>query len=331
MLVSVVLVASCRANTLPFLVLPFAAWFINRDRRILWAAVAAAVLVLGWTLFAIKYTVYPEGAAREGMQGKLLGYLIHPDRFFNPLFETLSRAHMRQFLGWSFVGILGWLTVALPAWTYPLIGVLLLMILVLGVSRDVLRTFPWVRLLVVGAAVSATLLAFLALLVQWPQAEEGVINGVQGRYLLIPALAVAYALSGASGWMPALRYRTAMALVTVVMGIGLFTAIGTLIGRYYLDPVRTQQGLLSRARNRCRRSACREISLSRSILTKHSGQRRDFSRAWASIWQPTLAIIRGGPYCACALSTAALPITQSISLASPTIPMLSFCSTAEPT
>jgi uncharacterized membrane protein len=241
LLTSIVLVTSCRANMLPFLVLPLAAWFVIRDRRILWMAVAAVVLVLAWTLFAIKYTVYPEGAARGGHGGKLLGYLTHPGQFFGPFFETLTRAHMRQFLGWSFVGILGWLTVALPAWTYPLIGMLLVLLLVLGISRDVVRTFPGARMLLVVGAVAATLLAFLALLVQWPQAEEGVINGVQGRYLLIPALAVAYALSGTSGWMPVLRHRSALAIVAVLMGIGLFTAIGALIGRYYLDPVRVHQ------------------------------------------------------------------------------------------
>jgi len=235
LLVSVGLVVSCRTNTLPFLALPFAAWFQTRRRRDLICAAVVAGLVLAWTAFTIKFTVYPEGPLKADHAGRLVEYLHHPGHFIELLSATLTNRSALIFYAWSFVGILGWLTAAFTPAVYVTFGWLLVLLVAGTVSPKVLTHQPAMRILLLLCAAGAILLTFLALLVQWVQPDPALISGIQGRYFMIPALAVTYAIGARPGLMSGWRMRCGTLLVVVVMGVGIFNTAQLLVTRFYLS------------------------------------------------------------------------------------------------
>ena len=81
---------------------------------------------------------------------------------------------------------------------------------------------------------------FLALLITWTPQPAHVIEGVQGRYFLIPAIMVAYAVAGSGPVV--LRWRRDIALI-LCFGLFLISLSGTvdlLLGRFYLMPAPQQ-------------------------------------------------------------------------------------------
>src|SRR5690606_29208317 len=115
----VALVASCRANMLPMLLLPFVAALVLRDRRMLIAALIVALFVVTWTLFTINTTVYPPGPRGSDSSARLLFFLSDPIGLARILWNTLSDPDLRAFYLHSFIGVLGWLDAPLPELLYP--------------------------------------------------------------------------------------------------------------------------------------------------------------------------------------------------------------------
>lgn len=231
--VTLLLVASSKPHALPLLVLPILLYRDKRDRWILGIGATVAVFVVGWTIFTVKTTVYGgEGHLADDHLGKLLQYLRHPQTFLSTLYNTVADADRTRFYKDSFIGVLGWLDTWLTRPAYHRFGAALLVGLALALlsSRGEWR----IRLALVGLALGSSLIIFLALLVQWNPAGATVIQGVQGRYFVLPALMVGYAFApwaqGAEGlWMQ----RTVMlvALLTLLM-----TATSTttaMVVRYY--------------------------------------------------------------------------------------------------
>jgi uncharacterized membrane protein len=281
LLVSVGLVVSCRTNILPFLALPFAAWFQTRRRRDLICAAAMAGFVVAWTAFTIKFTVYLEGPMKADHAGRLVESLLHPLHFIELLSATVTDRPLLLFYAWSFVGILGWLTAAFTPAVYVTFGWLLILLLVLSTaSRKVLTHQPAMRILLVLCAAGAVLLTFLALLVQWVQPDPKLINGVQGRYFTIPALAVTYAIGAWPGLMSGWRMRCATLLVVVVMGLGIFNTAQLLIARYYMGSLPFKQ---SHAPEGTRVEASSQLSAKKVIPIRFDGLQQANPRGLAAV------------------------------------------------
>lgn len=192
--VAVALLSACRANLLPLLALPFAVSWLRRDRGALILAIGTAMLVLGWTMYTVKFTTYPPGARNVDHAARLLDYLLHPWQFGRVVFTTLATPSITHFYALSFIGILGWLDAPLPPYAYYATTALLALIVAFSFS---VRTWASDRLgrgLLVVCAIASILLTFLALLVQWTIGPATTVDGVQGRYFMIPALILSYAL-----------------------------------------------------------------------------------------------------------------------------------------
>ena len=233
LVISITLVAACRANTLPMLILPFVAAWYTRNRRHAAFAAIAVVFVMAWTLYTIGHTVYPVGARHADHAGRLTSFITHPGNFVELLWNTLTDLSIVSFYGYSFIGILGWFDAALPLSTYPVIAAALIGVLLTSISIKNVRTDGLARAAILLAVLGTVLLTFLALLVQWTPDGATRIDGVQGRYFMIPAVALAYAISSGP-WAPG-RIRTVAshALVSaMLLGSAAVTA-STVIARYH--------------------------------------------------------------------------------------------------
>ncbi|QDE38497.1 DUF2142 domain-containing protein [Luteibacter pinisoli] len=237
--VALLLVGACRANAAPFLLLPFVVWWFMRDRRSLAVAVALGVAVVGWTLFTMKYTVYPPGARHIDHTARLASYIIHPGRFFSILYATLADPGVRGYYISSFIGALGWLDTSLPVASYRIFGILFLIAFAFSFSRDAIVEHRLARGVLVLCAIATLLMTYLAMLVQWTIGDSPIIQGVQGRYFMIPALAIAFAFGGDYLPRASVPHRIGIAAAGLILLLAAYLTPQTVAMRYFAenDPV----------------------------------------------------------------------------------------------
>ncbi|MGY3041532.1 putative membrane protein [Rhodanobacter sp. TND4EL1] len=233
-LVSLCLVCTSRANAAPFLLLPFAVWWFTRDRRHLFASIMLAVFVVGWTVFTIKTTVYPPGPRHIDQMAKLASYIKHPEAFFKILYATLADSGVRGYYFSSFIGSLGWLDTSLPIWSYRIFGLLLLIAAVFSFARDAIIEQPLACSLLIVCAIGTVLMTYLAMLVQWTIGDSAIIQGVQGRYFMIPALAIMFALGGDFTPRSSIAYRISIGAAGAIALLAAYFVPQAVAMRYFM-------------------------------------------------------------------------------------------------
>lgn len=248
--VAIASVAACRANMLPMLLLPFVVARYTRSRRDLIIAAATAVLVLGWTIYTITHAVYPEGARHGDNAGRLGHFVTHPWVFVTMLYDTVTDPAILSFYGYSFIGILGWFDAALPLWSYGIIAGLLLAVAAVTVRWRGAYDTPLARNAVILAALGAVGMTFLALLVQWTPSGATKIDGVQGRYFMLPAVALCFAVLPTVTSRARATGRIAKVLAFVVLCFSFMLTVQTVVTRYHTQleqPAADSQGMAASA------------------------------------------------------------------------------------
>lgn len=242
-LAGVVALASGRTHLLPLLLLPLVlAWRQGTTRAWLSAALAAA-LSLAWVLFTLATTRDTRIARDHSSKELLLHYAQHPFEFLLIVNATLNDPAHAQGYAETFVGRLGWLDTYLPMTAYDWLwwGLALCALLSLPIPRFKAGTdvggspvdgAAWtIRLSLLTVAAGSVLLVFLALLVTWTPHPARFIDGVQGRYFLIPALMLAYASSDLrrrTGVLTLLRWAVLIAFA----GLAGWACVSALLVRY---------------------------------------------------------------------------------------------------
>ncbi|AOB33101.1 hypothetical protein AKI39_23635 [Bordetella sp. H567] len=232
----VFVLASSRAHALPLVILPFILAWQRRSRACSIAAAAVLLCAVLWTVYALL-AVHDERVVRNVSTIHILRhYLTHPEEFVRLLLHTLS-------IGWrfyrdTFIGRLGYLDVYLPQ-LYLIFATLALLLLAVlstkwerGTQGERLG-----RLSLVFCAFASSVLVFAALTVTWTPFPSTFIEGVQGRYLHIPALLLAYSLCGVPTKQSRAFKGVSMAVYAAFLIAGAYVMTVALIDRYWLhDP-----------------------------------------------------------------------------------------------
>ena len=200
---SILVVVPARLHLWPLLILFFLS---ARKLKSPWAwftSLACLSTVLIWVARVSRSTIDLRRAelSTDTVQ-TAIEFLSHPDELIALLVRTLTNQELLSFYGHSFIGLLGWLHLPLkPPLAYPMLALMLAVCTVLTMmctrqqpSRLVLQQMQW---LLIGMALLSALSVFLLLLVAWTPdpTHAQLIEGVQGRYFLVPALMVARALA----------------------------------------------------------------------------------------------------------------------------------------
>lgn len=232
--IDVVLLATSRVNLLPLLALVLGACFYRKEKKNFLVFALSLLAVLAWQVIAIKTTVgfgYKTGASTSSI---VFFYIKHPLRFFDVLLATISNADFVRFYRDSFFGILGWLDTRFSPNIYNFLSMCAVLIGLLSISIKDIRT-EWVpRVVLALSAFASIFLIFFALLVTWNMHPASRIEGVQGRYFLVPVIMLAYAISGGLKLHEGSLRKFALLLVVI---LGAFTISGTtelLVDRYYV-------------------------------------------------------------------------------------------------
>lgn len=233
--ICVFVLATTRNHLVVLLILPFfVAWKHQSSRDfLLGCLVTAGTLV--WTVFALNTTNDPRIVLGQSTRELLYHYVVNPLDFLRVVKASLSNAELLIFYQESFIGILGALDAPLPTHFYPVLwgGLALCAIASLAFPPSPGHEIA-LRTLLLGAAIASTMLIFLALLITWTPHPASVVKGVQGRYFVVPALLMAYALSGSvlSAISPRRTFNQITTALFVVVGIT--ALVTTLITRYHL-------------------------------------------------------------------------------------------------
>jgi len=228
---AVVLLATTRIQLLPLLAAPLYVAWARRSRRDGWLGVAGVLATLAWLAYALATTVDVRVQRTHGTAELLLHYAAAPLEFTRVLWASVSDPELSRLYAHSFIGVLGWLDTWLPLPAYPALwSGLALCTLASMASADLRAALP-ARVLLGAAAAACAVLVFLALLLTWTPHPARTVQGVQGRYFIVPALLAAYAL-GASA-----QQRRAPGLVGIIVAgfavVSLWALGTTLLARYH--------------------------------------------------------------------------------------------------
>lgn len=231
LLAALAVLCTSRTHALPLLGLPFFLAWQRRSRRDLIAGIMLGLMTVGWTLFALKTTIDTR-IPREFTTSQLMRHYIgHPGQFFGIVYATVTDPTIWDSYTKMFIGILGWLDTPLPLKRYSQLWWGIALCTACSVSVATVRRDGWARLWLLATAATSILLMFFALLVTWTPHPEIHVQGVQGRYFLIPLLIAAAALSGTRNtWQP--WWRTSP-LVATFAALSLAALIPTLQARYH--------------------------------------------------------------------------------------------------
>ncbi len=229
MCVCLALVGMARPVYLPAAVLPLLAGAVGR-----WARVAGAALVAGcvlaWAVAAAHWALVngsEGGLADPAAQAAWLW--AEPGRAWQVAVRTVE-VHGAA-LAEGFVGRLGWLDLALPAWVRGVAWASLLVGALASAAPVAGRGWRGGagRAVAVGVALASSGAVFAVQYLTWTPVGLGVVMGVQGRYFLPVALLLGTALPGRA------VLPRGMALVLPAMSaVMLGGVVWAVVGRYYL-------------------------------------------------------------------------------------------------
>lgn len=192
---SIFLLVTSRTNLIPIVLLPL----VLLLRHWSWQRLAATATLLaastGWTLYGLIHT-QDHRVVRALSTGQIIGtYLRDPLDFLRLVGRTIADPFQGHLIASSFVGNLGWADAPIADLALVTIGCGLLLAAGLTVAATSYQKADLgIRATLLVAAVGSALLAFFALAVTWNDYPARVIEGLQGRYFIIPAMLLAAAL-----------------------------------------------------------------------------------------------------------------------------------------
>ncbi|KRC25135.1 DUF2142 domain-containing protein [Acidovorax sp. Root217] len=192
---SIFLLVTSRTNLIPMVLLPL----VLLLRHWSWQRVAATATLFaassGWTLYGLVHT-QDHRVVRALSTGQIIGtYLRDPLDFLRLVGRTIADPFQGHLIASSFVGNLGWADAPIADLALVTIGCGLLLAAGLTVAATSYQKADLgIRATLLVAAVGSALLAFFALAVTWNDYPVRVIEGLQGRYFIIPSMLLAAAL-----------------------------------------------------------------------------------------------------------------------------------------
>jgi uncharacterized membrane protein len=228
---SVALLATSRIQLLPLLGLPFFIAWTRRSRRDAWLGIAAVMVSMAWVAYALASTFDVRVQRAHSTGQLLLHYAADPMAFLRVVADSLADSELATLYTHSFIGVLGWLDTWLPLPLYPALWTGLGLCAVASVLGTNLRQAGLARAFLALAALACSLLVFLALLVTWTPHPAATVAGVQGRYFVVPAIMLAYAIGATAP--PRRLPRPTLALLAAVAAVSLYALVATLLARYH--------------------------------------------------------------------------------------------------
>lgn len=228
------ILVTSRIQVLAFILMPFVLALQHRRALYLLQGLGLAVLSAGWLYLAISQTV-DGGIHHPGHSHFDVArhYLTNISELSSVLTATLdSRANQLAYL-YGFIGILGWLDASFSTTFYKVMAIAFGLVIVLSVSLSNFKETWQARLGLIIMFLASVFTVLFALLVQWNPFPATSIEGIQGRYFIVPCCALGYALSGATGFK-SIPARLAIIGLLVMLAMVSMSMPQLLLDRYFI-------------------------------------------------------------------------------------------------
>lgn len=236
--ISLMVISTCRLQMLPCIGFLFALYFYKKDRRYLFAGCVALLLSLFWIAYATKTTV-DFRVVRELSTAKILEFYIqNPPQLFGVFIRTLSNVDLIKSYLTSFIGVLGWLETSFPKSVYAIFGLLLALLTFITLKKPLKGIASSENLVLIVCAFVSIGIIFLALLITWTEHPAKIIMGVQGRYFLVPAILISYAISSRPNQIAPFFNLSGIILISSIFLFSGYETNKLLVQRYF-----TQQSI----------------------------------------------------------------------------------------
>lgn len=235
MAIAVLVSVSGRPHGAPLLALVPLSYLYTRRISSLWVGAALPILVFGWMAYSMAGGV---SLGDTPMSKPRTVQAIASDwRQAGAALETLSSTVtswkwiVGQFKMW--VGDLGSLDTPLGRDAYITIALLLAAAAACSVQWRPLRKTPASAVILLACGAASAVLVVIALQLFYNGARSTTVNGIQGRYFLVPSLLLAY--STVAGPTERFRWqaRSATPLVVAIFTVSLLATLNALLRRYY--------------------------------------------------------------------------------------------------
>ncbi|MDO4231451.1 MAG: DUF2142 domain-containing protein [Lautropia sp.] len=231
MAITIFLVGASRAHLASMVLLMFvAAW--HARHRLWWIlAIVTTVAILAWMAVAIPGVV-DFRIERSVTTGQAVAhYLRHPVELLQVLTNTFTdRALLAQYRA-TFLGV--FLDLRLQPLGYLALTVLLGLIALFSLAPpSQWKPLVPARITLIVCGFISALLAFLAMLITWTPVPTQVVQGVQGRYLLISVMMV---LVGLSHWGQGTNPIRGIlrGLLFIFFSVSAMLSVQTMLSGYY--------------------------------------------------------------------------------------------------
>jgi uncharacterized membrane protein len=229
---AVVLVVSSRPHLLPLIGLIFGTYlFTGNKKSLLAAGVSLSFVVLWWT---VAITGTGGRAAIKAPLSTIIAYYVADPLSFLTVLQTTFSQYGRPYLE-SFLGILGWLDARFTEEIYKGLLYFLIAIAMFSVSFRYSKQELPARMLLLLCALFSFILVFPAVLLSNGH-PASIIEGVQGRYFLIPALLMSYSVMCNARRESCRLYLVGVLLLSVLFLYSTFHTTTLLLKRYYVSP-----------------------------------------------------------------------------------------------
>ena len=229
------LLAASRVQLFALIILLIMMPIWMRKIRYQWFTLVVATLVVVWQVFVLRSTVDGRVQLGETPLNIIIYYLQHIDELTSVIWRTLLDPTTARGTFSSFLGVLGWIDAPFTGSEYKHLTILIGLLALLCINFDLLRQTWRTSVLLLLVSLTVTAIIYAALLVTWTPHPASVINGIHGRYFLIPALLCVYAVSESVVSMA--RWRKVFGAV-LLSTLALYSATNTtklLLDRYYLQ------------------------------------------------------------------------------------------------
>ena len=231
------IVSSAKLPYLPILGITLLRWPQGRVRwRVVGAAALVTLIPLGlavWLALASKVEFRPDLGVASSAQLRLV--LNHPFDFVMVMVRTgymYGLNYVEQM-----IGVLGWLDNPLPRIAYPLYAVGLTVgaagLFICSLREDG-RWFE--RLFIVCILLCTVLALVLILYLNWTPLGAPLVDGIQGRYFLVPILLLALLpgpIEHPASFLVLFSFRIIQGVVLLVGASGLWFVPSAILMRYY--------------------------------------------------------------------------------------------------
>lgn len=230
---AIFLLVTSRTNLVPIVLLPLVLLLRHCTGRRLLAMGMLLAAIASWVLYALL-TTEDNRVPRAFSSVQIIGFYVrNPGEFLALVGRTIADPVQGHRIASSFVGNLGWGDAPIPGAAMVAIGCGLFLAAILTVAATRYQASDiGMRAVLLTAGVGSALMAFFLLAVTWNDYPARVVEGLQGRYFIIPALFMAAAMGSVSPGPvePPSKIHKGFALLLAIFCLCVLAA--TLQGRY---------------------------------------------------------------------------------------------------